>query len=83
MLIDFARIDAELDHLFVTVGIHPIRRKLLQVITDGNNHIGLVEAEVDIVVAHEAHSAQGIGMVVREYAFPVKRRGDRDCEFFE
>ena len=46
--------------------------QLLWFIADADNYIRLIESEVDIIVHHEAHRPQGIGMVVRKNPFSVK-----------
>ena len=70
----------QVNDLLVFQGVDPGRGKLLQFVADADNHIRLVEAEVDIIVHHEAHGAQGIGVIVRENPLAVKGRGHRDAE---
>ena len=43
-------------------------------------NIGLVKPEIDIIVTHEAHRTQGIGMVVREPPSPWNVVADRNLQ---
>src|ERR1039458_8894356 len=60
----------------------PHRVELLQLIADTDDHVRLVETEVDVVVAHEPHSTQCVWVIVREHTLAVKGGGDRDAELF-
>ncbi len=56
--IDLGGEPVQVDDLGVAVRVDPHRVELLQFIPDGNDQVRAVEAEVDVVVAHEPHRAQ-------------------------
>ena len=64
----------------VAAGVDPDRVELLQLVADGDDHVRAVEAEVDVVAAHEPDGAQRQRVVVGEDALAVEGRGDRDAE---
>ena len=41
--------------------VDPDRVELLQLVADGDDDVGVVEAEVDVVVPHEPDRAEGVG----------------------
>ena len=72
----------QMNDFFVSGGIEPRRRELLQFIAHADNHIRLIEAEVDIIVHHEAHGPEGVGVVVRKDPLAVEGRGHRNLQLF-
>ena len=80
MEIDFGGELVDVDDLLVTLGIDAHRIELLEFVPDRHDRVGLVETEVHIVVTHEPDGAERLRMVVREDAFAMERRGDRDAQ---
>ncbi len=78
--IDFGGELVNVDDLLVTLGIDAHRIELLEFVPDRHDRIGLVETEVHIVMTHEPDGAERLRMVVREDAFAMERRGDRDAQ---
>ena len=64
----------------VTARVDPHRIELLQFIADADDHVRLVETEVDIVVAHEPHRAKRVRVVVREHPLAVKGGSHRQAQ---
>ena len=64
----------------VTGGVDPHRIELLQLVAHADDHVRLVEPEVDVVVAHEPHRAKRMGVVVGEHALAVKGGGNREAQ---
>ena len=57
---------------FVPVGVDPLWVEFLELVADADDHVGLVESKVDVVMAHEAHRAEGVGMVVGKHTLSVE-----------
>ena len=76
--IDFGGEPVQMNDLGVAARVDSDRVELLQLIPDGDDQVGLVEAEVDVVVAHEPDRPQGQRVIVGEHALPVEggRHGD-------
>ena len=70
----------QVDDLGVAVRVDPRRVELLQLVADGDDEVGAVEAEVDVVVPHEPHRAQRQRVVVGEHALAVERGRHRDAQ---
>ena len=68
--VHLGRDPAQVDDALVPVGVDPHRIELLELVADADDHVRLVEAEVDVVVAHESHRAERIA---------DDRRGTRPC----
>ena len=70
----------QVDDLRVALRVDPRRVELLQLVADGDDQVGAVEAEVDVVVPHEPHRAQRQRVVVGEHALAVERGRHRDAQ---
>ena len=68
--VDLGGIAVNVNDLLASVGIDPLRRIHLQIVTHTHDHVGEVKAEVDIVMTHEAKRAEGVSLYRRE-AFPM------------
>src|SRR5208282_5971311 len=78
--IDLGGITVNVDDLLARVWIDPLRRVFLQIVAHAYDYIGAVEAEIDIVAAHEAERAERVGMIVGKDSLSHKRGGHRDVE---
>ena len=72
----------QVNDLLVSLGVDPHRGKFLQFIAHADNHIRLIEAEIDIIVHHETHGPQGVRVIVRKDALAVEGRGHRNLQPF-
>ena len=70
----------EVDDPRVAAWIDPDWVELLQLVTGGDDDIGLVEAEIHVVMAHETDCTECERVVVGHDALAVKRCRDRDVE---
>ena len=70
----------QVDDLLVAARVDPGRVELLQLVADGDDQVGAVEAEVDVVVPHEPHRAQRQRVVVGEHALAVEGGRHRDAQ---
>ena len=52
----------------------------MELVAHADDHIRLVEPEVDVVATHEPHRAERMGVVVGEHALAVKGRDDREAQ---
>ena len=73
---------SQMDDLLVSLGVDARRGELLQFIAHADNHIRLIEAEIDIIVHDEAHGPEGVGVVVRKDALAVEGGGHRNLQLF-
>ncbi len=64
----------------VPARVDPRRVELLQLLADGHDHVRLIESEVDVVMPHEPHRAQGVRVVVREHALAMEGRRHRQAQ---
>ena len=71
-----------MDDPLVAVRVDPHRIELLEFVADADDHVRLVETEVDVVVTHEPHRAEGVRMIVGEHPLAVKGRGNREAQQF-
>ena len=78
--VDLGRKAMDVDDLLVALRIDADRIELLELVAHGDDHVGVVEAEIDIVVAHEPDRAEGLGVVVGKDPLAVERGGHRDAE---
>ena len=69
-----------MDDLGLAARVDADRVELLQLVADGDDDVGPVEAEVDVVVAHEADRAERERMVVGEHALAVEGGRHRDVQ---
>src|SRR3954451_8265783 len=72
----------DVDDLGIAVRIDPDRVELLKLVTGGDDHVGSVEAEVDVIMAHEADRTEGEPMIVGQHTLAVKRCRYWDVERF-
>ncbi len=74
--VDLGREPVDVDDLLVAARVDADGIELLELVAHGHQHVRLIEAEIDVVVAHEPHGAQGLGVVVGQHALAVERRHD-------
>jgi hypothetical protein len=70
----------QVDDLLLPAGVDPGGREFLQFVAHADNDIRLIKAGVHVVVHHEAHGPQGVGVIVGKDAFAVKGGGHRNPE---
>ena len=64
----------------VPARVDPRRVELLQLIADADDHVRLIESEIDIVMPHEPHRAQCVPVVVGEHALAVEGGRHRQAQ---
>ena len=74
--VDLGREPAQVEDALVPAGVDPLWIEFLELIAHADDHIGLVETEVHMVVAHEAHRAESIRVVVGKD--PLSMEGGRN-----
>ena len=80
MGVHLGRDATQVQDLLVAAWVDPDRIELLQFIADADDHVRLVETEVDIVVAHEPHRAKRVRVIVREHPLVVKGGSHRQAQ---
>src|SRR5712664_147297 len=78
--VNLRRIAMDVYDLLVTLRIDLYGIELLHVIADAKNHIGLIEAEVGVVVDHESYRTERVGVVVGKDPLTHERRRNRDVK---
>ena len=69
-----------MDDLLVARRVDADGVELLELVAHADDDVGLVEPEVDVVVAHEAHRTKRMGVIVGEHALAVEGRRHREAE---
>ena len=82
MAVDLGRKAMDVDDVLVARRIDADRIEFLQFVADGDDHVGQVETEVDIVVTHEPHCSEGLRVVVGKDPLAVEGGGHRNTQPF-
>jgi hypothetical protein len=78
--VDFGGKAVDVDDPRVTARVDTHWVELLQLVTGGDDGIGLVKAEIHVVMAHEANCTECERMVIGHDALAVKRGRNWDVE---
>ena len=78
--IDMGGIAMNVQDLLVAIGIDCHGIKFLQIIANADDDICLVEAKIDVIMAHKAYRAQGVRMLIGKDSLTHERGGHGDLE---